>query len=252
MGHMNHSVSGWDTLGAILLLGWAVAMWAAVGVLAVANRRKVRPWVFQGAAGVIGIGVVGQIGDLQEHVAQAAYWIAHPNSKPWMTPWGTSLARGYGQIDASKPSLGMEILHLVGNFIFLAGIVGVVLITARARQTPARKWGKMGAWMQGIHGVEHAVLTLSVALGASRAIGLSTWFGASPNGPGLWTYRLWWHAVANLVGSVIFAVAVYHLWQERATIRAAYYQSVNADPEPAPEPVRVPLALPVADPAGAV
>ena len=251
MGHMHNSVSGWDTLGAILLLGWAVAMWAAVGVLAVANRRKVRPWVFQGAAGVIGIGVVGQIGHLQEHVAQAAYWIAHPNSKAWMTPWGTGLAKGYGQIDASKPSLGMEILHLVGNFIFLAGITGVVLITARARQSRARKWGKMGVWMQGIHGVEHAVLTLSVALGASRAVGLSTWFGAVPTGPGLTTYRLWWHALANLVGSVIFGMAVYHLWQERASLRAAY-QSVNADAEPAKEPARVPLTLPVADPAGAV
>jgi hypothetical protein len=248
MGHMNH-VSGWDTLGAILLLGWAVAMWAAVAVLAIGNRGKtVRPWVYQGSAGLIGIGIVGQIGHLQEHVAQAAYWIAHPNAKPWMTPWGDSLARGFGQINTSKPSLGTEILHLVGNFIFLAGIVGIALITARARQTRAHKWGKMGVWMQGIHGVEHAVLTLSVALGASRAIGLSTWFGALSVGPGLWTYRIWWHTIANLIGSVIFAMAVYHLWQERETVRATF-QAANTDIEAVKEPVRVPVTRPVADPA---
>jgi hypothetical protein len=254
MGHMSHSVSGWDTIGAILLLGWAVAMWGAVGVLALANRSKVRPWVFQGAAGVVGIGLVGQIGHLQEHVAQAVYWIQHPNAKPWMTPWGTGLAKGFGQVDTSKPSLGMEILHLTGNFIFLAGLAGVVVITSRARKTRARKWGKMGVWMQGIHGLEHVALTLSIALGADRAIGMSTWFGVLPNGPGLWTYRIWWHAVANLVGSVIFAMAVYHLWQERATVRAGF-QAANADlatVESPREPIRVAVSRTVAGPAGAV
>lgn len=255
MGNMHHSVSAWDTTGAILLLAWALAMWAAVGVLAVANRRRVRPWVFQGTAGVIGIGLVGQVGHLQEHVAQAGYWIAHPDSKPWMTAWGDSLARGYGQIATSKPSLGMEILHLTGNFIFLAGLAGVVLITTRARKTRAHRWGKMGVWMQGIHGLEHVALTLSIAFGANRAIGLSTWFGALPVGPGLWTYRIWWHALANLVGSVVFGMAVYHLWQERATVRASFLaraaDSATADTPAVTEPARVPVSRPVADPAGA-
>lgn len=251
MGNMSHSVSAWDTTGAILLLAWAVVMWAAVGVLAVAGRTKVRPWAFHGAAGVIGVGLIGQVGHLQEHVAQAAYWIRHPNSKPWMTPWGDGLARGFGQVDTSKPSLGMEILHLTGNFIFLAGLAGVVLITTRARQTRASKWGKMGVWMQGIHGLEHVALTLSIALGAKRAIGMSTWFGALPNGPGLWTYRIWWHALANLVGTIVFGIAVYHLWQERATVRASYLIT-SADPETAKEPARGPATRTVAGPAGAI
>ncbi|WP_408665549.1 DUF6008 family protein [Jatrophihabitans sp.] len=247
---MHHSVSAWDTLGAILLLGWAGAMWAAVAVLAVANRRRVRPWVFHGAAGVIGIGLIGQVGHLQEHAAQAGYWIAHPNSKPWMTAWGDSLARGYGQIDPSKPSLGMEILHLTGNFIFLAGLAGVVLITARARKTQAHRWGKMGVWMQGIHGLEHVALTLSVALGANRAIGLSTWFGTLPVGPGLWTYRVWWHALANLVGSIVFGIAVYRLWQERATVRASFGLTDAPATPTVKEPVLAPASRPVADAAG--
>ncbi|MEO6500642.1 MAG: DUF6008 family protein [Jatrophihabitantaceae bacterium] len=252
---MHHSVSAWDTIGAVLLLGWAVAMWTAVAVLAVANRRGVRrPWVFRGAVGVIGIGLVGQVGHMQEHVAQAAYWIAHPNTKPWMTPWGDSLARGYGQIDASKPSLGMEILHLVGNFIFLAGLAGVVLITARVRKSRARRWGKMGVWMQGIHGLEHVALTLSIALGAKRAVGLSTWFGALPVGPGLWTYRIWWHGLANLVGSMVFAIAVYHLWQERATVQASFGGDTAdaTDTQTVKEPAPVLVSRSVADPVAVV
>jgi uncharacterized protein DUF6008 len=229
------SASFWDTAGAIALGGWAVVMWAAVGALACANRGPVRPWVFHGAVGVIILGILGQIGHLQEHVAQAGYWVAHPNAKPWMTPWGTGLANGFGQVDPTKPSLGMEILHLTGNFIFLAGLAGIMLVTRRATHTASRRWGRMGTWMQGIHGVEHLSLTLSVALGAKQAIGLSTWFGALQNGPGLWTYRIWWHAIANLLGSAIFAVALYHLWRERPVIRAAHqHVAVNAAPPSAP------------------
>lgn len=220
--HMGPAVSGWDTAGAILLLLWAVAMWSAVGVLAYANRGPVRRWLYHGSIGVILIGVVGQIGHFQEHVAQAGYWVGHPNAQPWMTPWGTGLAKGFGRIDTSKPSLGMEILHLVGNFIFLAGLAGIMVLTRRARGTKSRKWGKMGVWMQGIHGLEHLALTLSVWLGAKQAIGLSTWFGQLDPGPGLWTYRIWWHAIANAIGTTIFGIALYHLWRERATIRASY------------------------------
>ena len=216
------SASGWDIAGAVGLVVWAVVMWAAVWVLGRANRRAARLWVWRGAVGVILVGVVGQIGHLQEHVAQAGYWVQHPNAKPWMTPWGMGLSDGFQQVDTSRATLGMEILHLTGNLIFLAGLAGIVVLTRRAPGTRTRRWGVMGTWMQGIHGLEHLSLTLSIAFGAERAIGLSTWFGQLPAGPGLWTYRIWWHAIANLVGSAIFAIALFHLWRERAAIRAAY------------------------------
>lgn len=223
MPGMAPTVSTVDTVGAVLFIGWAVAMWAAVAVLAVGNRREVKPWLYKVAVGLVGVGVVGQIGHFQEHVTQAGYWIAHPYAPAWMTPWADSFARGMGQVDAGKPALGMEILHLVGNFIFLAGLVGIVQITHRvAGQLKARKWARMGVWMQGIHGIEHIVLTASVALGASRAIGLSTWFGAIEPGPALATYRVWWHFVANAVGTVILGIAVYHLWKEKRAVRESF------------------------------
>ncbi len=228
MAGMAHAASSWDTVGAILLLLWAVTMWAAVAVLWCANRRTARPWLYRASATVIVIGVVGQIGHLTEHVAQVGSWLQHPNSPAWMTPWGTALARGFGRVDTTKPTLGMEILHLTGNFIFLAGLAGIMVITRHNRLTRTRRWGKMGAWMQGIHGLEHLSLTLSVAFGASQAIGLSTWFGQLTPGPGLVTYRVWWHFTANVIGSIIFGVALYHLWCERREIRAPYHPAVPA------------------------
>lgn len=210
-----------DTAGAVLLILWAVAMWAAVAVLALASRRPVPSRLFAAGVAVIGLGVAGQLGHIQEHVAQVGIWLLHPDSPPGMTPWGDGLARGLDRIDPTKPSLGMEILHLTGNLIFLAGLAGIMVVTRRAMRSRARRWGRMGMWMQGIHGLEHLSLTVSVALGA-RAIGLSTWFGLLPDGPGLWTYRIWWHFIANVVGSVVFAVALRHLWRERRQVAAGF------------------------------
>ncbi|MEV5017640.1 DUF6008 family protein [Streptomyces sp. NPDC053780] len=226
-GHGSHEMGGavslLDTWGAVVFIGWAAAMWAAVVILAYANRGPVRPWLYKTAVAVIGLGVIGQIGHFQEHVAQAGYWVANPYAPAWMTPWANGLARGMGQVDPTKPSLGMEILHLTGNFIFLAGLVGIVQITRRATgHLKTRRWAKMGVWMQGIHGIEHIVLTASVALGASNAIGLSTWFGAIDPGPALVTYRVWWHFVANLIGTAILAIALYHLSKEKRAVRAGY------------------------------
>lgn len=235
MTGMGHSASSWDITGAILLLLWAVAMWVAVAGLWYANREIARPWLFRASATVIIIGVLGQIGHLTEHVAQVGYWFQHPNSPAWMTPWGNALARGFGQVDTAKPTLGMEILHLTGNFIFLAGLAAVMVITRRTRNIRARRWAKMGVWMQGLHGLEHLSLTLSVWFGAKQAIGLSTWFGQLTPGPGLWTYRIWWHFTANVIGSFIFGVALYHLWHERRQVRASYLAGQTSEldrPEP--------------------
>lgn len=242
MPGMAQAASGWDTAGAILLLLWAVAMWVAVGGLWYANRGTARPWVHRASLAVIAAGVIGQIGHLTEHVAQVGYWFQHPNSPAWMTPWGTGLARGFGQVDTSKPTLGMEILHLTGNFLFLAGLATVMVITRRARRTRTRFWGKMGVWMQGIHGLEHLSLTLSVWFGAKQAIGMSTWFGQLTPGPGLTTYRVWWHFIANVIGSFIFGMALYHLWHERHDIRGSYDPADPGTGISAPEPLGVTAA----------
>ncbi len=244
MAGMGSAATGWDTAGAVLLVLWAVGMWAAVGVLARAGRGPVRPWQFNGCVAVIGLGVIGQIGHIQEHIAQAAYWVFHPGSPGWMTPWGTGLAAGLQQLLPGRPTFGMEFLHLTGNFIFLAGLVGVMLITRRALGTTSRRWARMGVWMQGLHGLEHLALTLSIALGAPRAIGFSTWFGLMDPGPGLWTYRVWWHFIANVLGTAVFAVALYHLWRERRVVQATYTAPAVDVDEVAPAAARSSRPLP--------
>ncbi|WP_280376880.1 DUF6008 family protein [Nocardia wallacei] len=225
---MQHTaeVSGWAVAGAIGMVVWMVVMWAGVAVLFLCLRKPLRPWMFQTGLAVVGLGVLAQLGHFQEHVAQVAYWVGHSNEPGWMTPWGTALADGFGQVDHMKPALGMEILHLVGNFHFLAGLAGVALITRHAVASRARRWGRMGVLMQGIHGLEHIALTVSVLFG-TKAIGLSTWFGLLDAGPGLWTYRVWWHFFANVIGTTIFAMALYHLWRERAAIAAPYYAATT-------------------------
>jgi hypothetical protein len=125
-------------------------------------------------------------------------------------------------VDTAHPALGMEILHFVGNMIFLAGMAGIMVLTCRAPGVRARKWGRMGVWMQGLHGLEHLSLMLSVWFGATRPIGVSTWFGVMHPGPGLWTYRIWWHFLANVMGSVIFAGALWHIWADRKEIAAGF------------------------------
>ena len=73
---MGGSASMLDTAGALLLLVWAVVMWAAVGLLWVASRRPVPSRLFAAGVAVIGLGVAGQIGHVQEHIAQAGIWVA--------------------------------------------------------------------------------------------------------------------------------------------------------------------------------
>ncbi|MGQ0843381.1 MAG: DUF6008 family protein [Sporichthyaceae bacterium] len=230
---MQHRASSLDVAGAIALLVVAVAMWSAILILVLSRRREPNGLRGKACVTVILVGIAAQLGHLQEHVAQVCYWVQHPNSPAWMTPWGESLARGFGSIHESTPMLGMEILHFVGNMGFLAGIVGIVVITRDRSGSDARRWARMGTWMQGLHGLEHLALMVSVALG-TRAIGLSTWFGLMNPGPGLWTYRIWWHFVANVIGSVIFSIALRHLWRERADVLAGFRNEPSGPAHAAP------------------
>ncbi|MBO0611089.1 DUF6008 family protein [Myceligenerans salitolerans] len=237
MAHDHDPASTLEVLGAVGMLAWTLFMWAAIALLAYAHGRPVRTWMLRGATGIVVLGVVGQIGHMLEHVAQAGYWIMRPYEPAWMTPWGTGLANGFGVVDPTKPSLGMEILHFVGNMLFLAGIVGVVQLTRRVTyRSTARRCARMGVWMQGIHGVEHLALMLSVWLGAPTAIGLSTWFGLIDPGVALSTHRIWWHFLANVLGSAIFGLALYHLWRERPRIAATYQPSTSGTPTAALAP----------------
>lgn len=133
-----------------------------------------------------------------EHVAQLGYWFAHPADAPWLTPWAVQgrdiLAVG------GEPALGNELLHLLGNLIFLGGLVGLVAVCSRRQRTgkeyPALRTAVV---IQGFHVVEHVALT-ATSLIYGKAIGLSTFLGLVA-GPVMTSFRVWFHLLINLVAT---------------------------------------------------
>ena len=112
---------------------------------------------------------------------------------------------------ASDPSrqmtMGMEILHLIGNGIFLATIAGVFYFI------PSR-WVRYAFYIEGAHMCEHIALTLS-AYYLGKPIGLSTMFGQAP----IWWgkdaavgYRVSFHFLMNLFPMPFVAFAILQGW----------------------------------------
>lgn len=157
-------------------------------------------------AGAI-VGGVFQLGHFGEHVAQAGYWTAHTDGAPWMTPWANALATSFGSLAPGTPGFGMEALHLVGNSIFLVGAVAILVRVLRYGPVSSQRPARAGVAVQSAHVLEHVALTVSVLVG-SRPRGLSTLFGALDPGPGLWTYRIWWHLAVNAIATALLATAV--------------------------------------------
>jgi hypothetical protein len=101
----------------------------------------------------------------------------------------------------------MEALHLVGNSIFLAGAVAILFLVVRSGPVGSHRPARAGVAVQSAHVLEHVALTVSVVVG-SRPRGLSTLFGALDPGPGLWTYRIWWHLTVNAIATALLATAL--------------------------------------------
>lgn len=153
-----------------------------------------------------------QMVHLIEHVAQLGYWIARPLEAPWLTPWaieGRDVLAADGNL-----ALGNELLHLVGNLIFLAGLVALVLhCRRRAQETPTPL--RVAMVVQGIHVAEHVVLTGTTAVWG-KAAGLSTFFGLV-SGPVMTSYRVWFHFLINLAATW-FAVRAVMLLHSRGLL----------------------------------
>jgi hypothetical protein len=161
------------------------------------------------AAAVVA-GLVFQVAHFLEHGLQLGYWMGNRQAPPWITPWAETAADGLGWtcswVVTSRPSIGVELLHLAGNTIFLAALIGMAVLAVRrggsVRSSPALV---TSLGLQGLHVAEHVALTVSV-LAAGRAIGLSTGFGELTDAT-LFTYRIWFHFVVNLVATMLAYMA---------------------------------------------
>ena len=157
-------------------------------------------------AAVAGIGLAFQVGHFAEHALQFAVWILGDLSNicgrdtPWMSPWVTEMVRHAGAImfpsaDARRQMMmGMEVLHLIGNSIFLVSL-GCLYYCAPS------KWIRWALYIEGFHLHEHLMLTLT-AYFVGKPIGLSTLFGGSDIIGGrefAVGYRVTWHFAMNLL-----------------------------------------------------
>ena len=182
-----------------------------------------------------------QVFHLAEHTVQLAMWVRHPQRGPWMSPWANALAVRLGRVDPGRlaettvsVARGVEYLHLVGNLVFLGGVVALWLL---ARPHPAaRSSARRALIIQSLHVVEHVVLVSSFLL-AGRPIGLSTLFGLI-DGTRLTTSRVWWHGGVNLLATAVCVQAV-------LALRSAYSQRRTPSQRPLARPVMAALSVPL-------
>jgi hypothetical protein len=168
------------------------------------NRRWDRLVI---AVAAFGIGF--QVLHLAEHAGQAAYWVGHSAEPPWMSPLGRWVHHRTMTFGLTTPE-ATEAMHLVGNALFLVGL-GCLWGDAchRCAVLGGRRVGLLRkAWIvEAAHCCEHLALTASTLV-TGRAIGLSTLFGLLGPGPFLWSYRVWWHLLANLAPVALIAAAL--------------------------------------------
>jgi hypothetical protein len=159
---------------------------------------------------LVGMGLAFQLGHFAEHAVQFAVWSAGKSQwvvatfcgrdTPYMSRPVTAMVELVGAYLFPKADLarqmmvGTEILHLIGNCMFLATIAGVFYFIPT-------KLVRYALYIEGAHLCEHISLTLS-AYYVGKPIGLSTLFGQAS---ALWGqelavgWRVSWHFVMNLL-----------------------------------------------------
>lgn len=165
-------------------------------------------------------GVAFQIFHVAEHGLQLGYWVANTNEKPWLTPWAESGRDGLGywcQIlpgEGSDVARGAEMLHVVGNGIFMVAVIAMVALarTTTTRTTPLRGL----VWFQGFHLVEHITLTVTLFVNGTPW-GASTLFG-SLSGTELSSHRVWWHFTVNALATGLGVMVLRSLWTSGALV----------------------------------
>lgn len=156
-----------------------------------------------------------------EHLAQVGYWLARPLEAPWLTPWAVA---GRDQLAVGGDAvLGNEILHLVGNLVFLAGLGAFHLYCQRQTlETPPAL--RVATIIQSLHVAEHIALTATAVIWG-KAIGVSTFLGLV-DGPVLTSYRVWFHFLINLAAT----------WAAAKALISSLYDRKLQKPNPARKP----------------
>jgi hypothetical protein len=173
-----------DKLVAGVLIAWA--LWAAWAAVAGDERRL---WMLAVSS------MAFQAGHLAEHFLQLG-GLALTTSEPTVTPWGRSVVIGLAWVWDGDARLGLEMMHFLGDSIFVSGVVAWLRLTGT---------GVAAMVAQGAHMAEHVALGVTV-------VTLGTPYGLTVIGPA-WQ-RVLVHWTLNFTGSACWASAIWR-WHGR-------------------------------------
>lgn len=198
---------------------------------------------------VAGAALAFQMFHLAEHVLQAGYWLSHPSEAPWLTPWAGAGRDVLAGVAGGSADTGAELLHLVGNTIFLAGLLAAVAVVRRGDAGPS-VWLRRATMVQTAHVAEHVALTTTLVLGG-RAVGATTLLGLlAPGTAVLHTTRVWSHFAINAVATVLAVLAVRDLRpsfvEGRGVVQARRIRRRRPPSSPEPGPIRTRAAATLA------
>ncbi|MCB0974657.1 MAG: hypothetical protein KDB86_08885 [Actinobacteria bacterium] len=200
---------------AVVALSLALVVGGLLKGHAAFSRTRDRVFVMVAVAG-LAFQVIHSI----EHGAQLTYWMMHPAEKPWLTPWADAAAGGLKFFCSIVPgakggSIGVELLHLAGNTIFLGALWASMVCAFRFVPWASTRQLRNATIVQFAHVVEHVSLTVSVWV-FGKPFGVSTMFGfLDLNTSFAGSYRVWLHFMINLVATWLAIRAV-------AGLRRAY------------------------------
>lgn len=173
-----------------------------------------------------------QVGHFLEHFLQWIIWVLNIPSicgrdTPWMSPWTMPYLDMFGSWAwpsvprAAQMARSMEVLHIVGNSIFLIGL-GALL------QVKNNKWLRWAFYIELFHLYEHIMLTVSIFT-VGKPIGMSTLFGGSflfPDKETTVGIRVTWHFIMNLFP---MPFAMIGLMQKRPSPESMRFPFVGRD-----------------------
>jgi len=166
-------------------------------------------------------GLAFQVVHVLEHGLQLGFWFAKPGGTPWLSSWASGTADGLLYFCSLVPSadtpasLGVEMLHLTGNIVFL-GALTAWQVAMRAQNRSIKSLNRAEA-VQLFHVAEHVIL-VGTLLALGRANGFSTMFGFV-EGSGLVAARVWFHFGINAIATTYALRAAHQTWGRKAAVQ---------------------------------
>lgn len=195
--------------GLFLALGCGAAAVVTVYRFSSARCAAARPMQAVAAGGL-----AFQVAHVLEHGLQLGFWFTTPEGTPWLSSWASGTADGLQYFcslvpSAGRPtSLGVEMLHLTGNVIFLGALTAwQVAMRADNRHIASLNRAEK---VQMFHVAEHVLLVITLLL-FGEASGISTLFGFI-EGSALVALRVWFHFGINAIATGFALRAAQETW----------------------------------------